>query len=143
MVKFLLKYGLLAVFAVLVYNYFAGTPDEKAQSKAVFKEVGDVAKGIGSVVKSEKGKFDAGKYDTAIDKLTGSIQKLKSEAKDSETRREVAQLEQKSAGLKKDLKEHQTNPDSPDALAKAQKIKKQLEDLSDLVAMVSGKMDSQ
>ncbi len=81
MIRSLLKLGLLLVVGILVYNYFLGTDAEKDQSRAVFKQVGGLAKSVGALVKSERDKFNEGKYDEALTKLGDVYQGVKKQAK--------------------------------------------------------------
>ncbi|HNM26497.1 MAG TPA: hypothetical protein PKL15_13740, partial [Saprospiraceae bacterium] len=66
MIRSLIKIGLVLIVAILVYNRFFGTSAEKEQSKKIFGEMRDVVVSVGQLVKSEKTKFDAGKYDGAL-----------------------------------------------------------------------------
>ena len=79
----LLKWGLLLLAGILVYNYFFGTDVEKERSAKVFGQVGGLVSEIKGVVSAERDQLDAGKYDSAIDKLTGVIGSLKKEARTS------------------------------------------------------------
>ncbi len=82
MIRSLLKLLFILIIGVLIYNYFLGTPEEKENAKNIFSEVKDVAVGVKELVKAEKQKFDAGKYDKAVDKIGDLLSKLKSKAKD-------------------------------------------------------------
>ena len=55
--KTLLKIAAFLIIAVLVYNYFAGTPSEKAQSEKIFNEVKDLGSSVADLVKDEHKKF--------------------------------------------------------------------------------------
>ncbi|MCB0607668.1 MAG: hypothetical protein H6562_08625 [Lewinellaceae bacterium] len=82
MIRGIIKIGLLLLVGILVYNYFFGNTEEKAQSKEIFHKVGELGKaGIG-ILKSEKDKFDNGKYDDALDKIGGLFQSMKKRAED-------------------------------------------------------------
>lgn len=100
----LIKLGLLLVAGILVYNYFFGDEIEKAQSREIFEKVGDLGKAGINLLKSEKEKFDEGKYDDALDKIGGLFDKVRSKAEDlndSELLKDIGRLEQK----RKDLQE--------------------------------------
>jgi len=92
--KSLLKLLVVVVIGVLIYNYFFGTPEEKATSKEIFSEVRDLGKATWGLLKSEKQKFDEGKYDEAVDKVGGLLSSLKSKAKSSDDDQAVAKLEE-------------------------------------------------
>jgi len=82
MIRSLLKVGLLLVVGFLGYNYFLGTPEEKESAKNTINKVKDVGKDLVNLGKEEIGKFKSGKYDNAIDKVSGFLQKAKSTAQE-------------------------------------------------------------
>lgn len=92
--KSLLKLVAVVVVGVLIYNYFFGTPEEKATSKEIFTDVRDLGKATWGLLKSEKQKFDEGKYDEAVDKVGGLLGSLKSKAKSSDDDASLAKLEE-------------------------------------------------
>jgi hypothetical protein len=115
MIRSLLKLGLLAVVCIVCYNYFFGDANEKNQSKRIFKGVGAVFTEVRGLVSSERDKFDAGKYDTALGKMQDVLGKLKSHAADSNDgnlQRQIAQLEQRKAQLEQKVNTTQTNVDN-------------------------------
>jgi flagellar motility protein MotE (MotC chaperone) len=107
MIRSLLKLLFMLVLGVLVYNYFLGTPEEKEASKAIFREVKELAVGVKDLVKSEKEKFDAGKYDEAVDKIGGLLSKLKRKAKDIDEKYidQIQSLEKRKKELKDAISE--------------------------------------
>lgn len=99
----LIKLGLILVAGILVYNYFFGDETEKAQSREIFEKVGDLGRAGINLLKTEKEKFDDGKYDDALDKIGGLFDKVKSKAEDlndSELLRDISRLEDKRQELK-------------------------------------------
>jgi hypothetical protein len=81
MIRFLIKIGLILVIGILVYNRFFGDDQEKAQAKEVFKKTGDAVGATWNLLKSEKQKFNAGKYDRVLDQLGNAYQTVRSSAK--------------------------------------------------------------
>ena len=65
MIKSLLKLLVILVVGILIYNLFLGTDEEKQGAKKIVGEVKDVGVAVKDLVKSEKEKFDKGKYDKA------------------------------------------------------------------------------
>ncbi|NRA51773.1 MAG: hypothetical protein HRU12_21830 [Phaeodactylibacter sp.] len=116
MVKSLIKVGLLLVGGILVYNYFFGTPEEKAQSKEIFTNVKDLTKSAVDLLKQEKQKFDDGKYDEAVDKIGGLLENLKGKAEQLEDNRDlleqIDELERKRQRLSEEI--NQEVPESYD-----------------------------
>lgn len=109
MIRSLIKLGLFLVAGILVYNYFFGTPEEKAQSKEVFSNVKNLTKSAVDLLRTEKTKFDDGKYDDAVDKISGVIDDLKGKAEKLDDNREllgqIAELESKQRQLSQRVQE--------------------------------------
>jgi hypothetical protein len=105
MIGFLVKLAIVVVVGVLAYNYFFGTAEEKAQSSKVFGQVKDVAVSVGELAKSEKEKFDAGKYDAALDKLGGAYKAAREGAAnlDASVLKRIGELEKRRQGLEKEV----------------------------------------
>lgn len=102
MIRSLLKLALMAVVCIVIYNRFFGSDVEKDQSKRIFKGVGNVFTEVRDLVRMERGKFDAGKYDAALDKMQGVLENLKNHAstnKDASLQQQIAVLEKRKATL--------------------------------------------
>lgn len=136
MIRSLLKLGMLAVVCIVIYNYFFGTAAEKDQSRRIFKGVGNVFTEVRGLVRSEKDKFDAGKYDAALGKMQDVLQRLRthaSETKDSDLNRQVAVLEQRKATLERQINNMPSDTGyqkSADKLRQYAEMAKQLENLT-------------
>lgn len=121
----LIKLALILIVGILVYNYFFGDETEKAQSREIFEKVGDLGKAGINLLKSEKDKFDEGKYDDALDKIGNLFDKVRDKAEDlndSELLRDVARLEEK----RQELKEH-VEESRPDEYTQEEKERLQVE----------------
>lgn len=105
MIGFVIKLAIVVVIGVLGYNYFLGSAEEKAQSTKVFGQVKDVAVSVGELAKSEKQKYDAGKYDAALDKLAGAYQAAREGAQklDAGMLRKIGELENRKDALKDEI----------------------------------------
>ncbi len=105
MIRFIIKVGIVLVIGILIYNYFLGSPEEKTQSEAVYDKVKSLTVSVVDVLKTEKTKFDQGKYDTAIDKVDQVFKMLKSDdSKLSDAQKaELKQLEDEKKVLKQDI----------------------------------------
>lgn len=105
MIRSLIKLALFLVAAILVYNYFFGDSEEKAQSREVFKKTGDALGSAWNLLKSEKEKFDAGKYDKVMEQLGGAYKALRERAQyvDEKVLRRLNELEQRKAALEAEL----------------------------------------
>ena len=105
MIRTIIKLGLLLLAAILVYNYFFGTSEEKAQSREVFKKTGDALGSAWSLIKTEKQKFDTGKYDKVLDQLGNAYVAVRERAKyvDEKILNRLGELEKRKAGLEQQL----------------------------------------
>ncbi|MCC6411424.1 MAG: hypothetical protein IT270_07175 [Saprospiraceae bacterium] len=105
MIRFLIKIGVFLIIGILIYNFFFGDNSEKAQSKAVFGEMRDVVVSVGDLMKSEKKKYDAGKYDEALDKLGDAYVVIRKQAVklDQAMMEDLEDLEKRQKSLQKEL----------------------------------------
>jgi len=138
MIRSIIKLGMLLVVGILVYNFFLGTPEEKAQSQKVFDKGKEVVVSVGDLLKSEKEKFDSGKYDTALDKIGNAFNGIRDKAneiQDSGYLDRLNDLDKKRKELQDELSE--IAQDANDEFAskgderKADKIKDEIDKLMD------------
>ena len=103
--KSLLQFAVVLLVAILVYNYFYGTSEEKAQSKEVFVKSGQTVVAAWDLLKSEKAKFDAGKYDAALEKLGGAYRTIRQHAQhvDANLLRRLDELETRKRNIEGEL----------------------------------------
>ena len=137
MIRSLLKLAVIAVICIVVYNRFFGTDTEQEQSKRIFKGVGSVFTEVRGLVSSERDKFDAGKYDAALDKMQTIIGRLKNHAddkNDSQLNRQIADLQRRKAQLQRDVDAAPATDSgyqkTPDKLKKYTDMAKQMESLT-------------
>ncbi|MCC7465169.1 MAG: hypothetical protein IT261_02810 [Saprospiraceae bacterium] len=107
MFRALIKIAFFLVAGILIYNYFFGTADEKENSKKVFGQVKGVVVSVGQLLKTEKDKFDAGKYDAALDKLGEVYHAVRAQARyvDEKVIKRLDELENRKADLENELKD--------------------------------------
>lgn len=88
MIRTIIKIGVLLFVGVLCYNYFLGTPEEKAKAESTFGKIKEGGKVVGGVLldlgkdgvallQEEREKFQEGKYDKAVEEVGGLIAKIK------------------------------------------------------------------
>ncbi len=82
MIGRILKFGILVVVGLVAYNFFFGTPEEKAKSKEIIGKVSDIGKAGVGLIKEEVAKFKEGKYDRALDKIHGGLVSAKEQLSD-------------------------------------------------------------
>ena len=105
MLRTLLKLAVLLLAAILIYNYFFGTNEEQETSRKVFGQIRGVVVSVGDLIRSEKDKFDAGKYDKALERLGGVYKSIREQAKhvDQDVIRRLDDLENRKARLQQEL----------------------------------------
>lgn len=105
MIKSLFKLLIILVVGILIYNLFLGTEEEKQGAKKIVGEVKDVGAAVSDLLKSEKQKFDKGKYDKAVDKVGSMLSNLKRNAKEFDEKyvKRIDELERKRKQLKDEL----------------------------------------
>lgn len=105
MIKSALKLVAILVVGILIYNLFLGTDEEKQGAKKIVGEMKDVGAAVGDLLKSEKEKFDKGKYDKVVDKAGNIMSSLRDKANDFDKKyvERLDELERKRQALKDDL----------------------------------------
>lgn len=105
MLRSVIRLGLFLVAAILVYNYFFGDDREKEQSRKIFGEAKSLVVSLVDLVKSEKVKYDYGKYDRALSELGLAFDKTRSQAAklDPATRGDMDRLEKRKIALQREL----------------------------------------
>lgn len=105
MIRNLIQLGLTLLVGILVYNFFFGTDSERDQSRKIFGQMRDLASSAVELARSEREKFDHGKYDKALEQLGGVYGGLRQKAQylDSRVLGQLDQLENRKNNLQRDL----------------------------------------
>jgi type II secretory pathway component PulM len=105
MIKSLLKIGVLLVVAILIYNRWFGTSEEKETSKKVFGQMRGVVTSVAGIMRTEREKFDNGKYDKVMDKLGDAYTTVREKAQfvDENVLQRLSELEKRKAQLQKEI----------------------------------------
>ncbi|MEL6972699.1 MAG: hypothetical protein AAFZ63_16910 [Bacteroidota bacterium] len=150
MIRSLLKLGLILVVGILGYNYFFGTAEEKAQSKEIFGKVRDVGKDAWALLKTEKDKFEEGKYNGAVEKvgdsveglgeLLGKLTKTASDLNDSGALDQLSELQAKQQELQAQIEAE--TPESYDD-AEQERVTGEVQDLIRQTEDLMRSMDQQ
>ena len=143
MIRSLLKLAFVAVICIVVYNRFFGNDKEQEQSKRIFHGVGNVFTEVRDLARSEKDKFDGGKYDVALGKMQTVLERLKNHAgdvNDSKLDRQIADLERRKAQLQREIDAAPPTDSgfqkAPDRLKKYTDLAKQMESLTNDIQRV-------
>lgn len=144
MIKFLFKVAIVVLLAVLVYNYFFGSEAEKETSKNIYSKAKDLTASVWDLAKSEKTKFEAGKYDKAIDKLNDVYDAVRKESGNmtEDEKEQLHSLEREKIDLERDVRESEKK-DKADADKDVKSLDKKLFDLIKRTEELVGKTDKE
>lgn len=123
MIRSLLKIAALLIAGILVYNYFFGTNEEQENSRKVFGQIRGVVSSVGHLLSAEKDKFDAGKYDAALDKLGGVYKAIRTQARhvDEKVIKRLDELEGRKVELEQELNQIEANDQQSAAMPVSKK----------------------
>lgn len=133
--KRLIGIGLLVVAALVGYNLYFGDAQEQENARGIVNEVKNIGKASWDLLKSEKEKMEAGKYDEAADKFKEVFDKLKGIAKakdDVSQLTRIDDLEAKRLDLERKLEALNRPDDYNTSLAPSSKADKEQEIEKDL-----------
>lgn len=135
MIRRLLGLAVVVVAALIAYNLYFGNAEEKANAREIVGEVKNLGKASWDLLKSEKDKMEAGKYDEAADKFKEVFDKLKGIAKakdDINQLTRIDDLEAKRLELERKLEALDRPDDYNTSLAPTTKVDKEAEIKKDL-----------
>lgn len=138
MIKHIIKIGLLLLIGVLGYNYFLGSPTEKANSKEIFGKFKEVAVSVKDLVKNEKAKFDGGKYDKALSKLGGAYKSIREKVGglDKKLLNKIDDLNDRKNELQKEIKEVEKSGDKKEETKLKDKMNKLMDDTQKVIDLI-------
>ncbi|MEM0991737.1 MAG: hypothetical protein AAF847_03515 [Bacteroidota bacterium] len=128
MIKFAFRTLAFLVVAILIYNFFFGTTEEKETSQKIVQEFKDVGVAVKDLLQAEKEKLDEGKYDNALDKIGGLFQKVKNSVEkiDPDALSKLDRLERKRNEISDEV--HKKGDDNLNEQEK-EKINREMEEL--------------
>ncbi len=135
MIKHVLKLGALLLIGILGYNYFFGTATEKANSQKIFGQVKEVAVSVKNLVKNEKNKFDAGKYDKALQELGSAYKGIREKLGgiDKKLLDRIDHLDDRKAKLQKEIQQVEKTGDVDKQNELQEKLTKLVEDTEKVI----------
>lgn len=127
MIRHVLKLGFLLLVGILGYNFFFGSVSEKENSRKIFGQVKEVAVSIKDLAKNEKAKFNAGKYDKALQKLGGAYKGLRERLGnvDKKLLKKIDELDERKSKLQQEVRKMDKDGDAEgkkDLLDKIQQL---------------------
>ena len=127
MIRSLIRLALLVIIGIVAYNFFMGSSTEKDGAKQVVKEFKDVGVAVKDLLKSEKSKFEGGKYNEVLDNIGGVFSNLKSKAKDIDEKYidRIANLDQKRKDLEERLESPEVDPSKSGSVAQVNNTSEQ------------------
>ena len=131
MIKKLIRLALIAVIAVVGYNYFLGDTAEKEQATKIVDGVKNVGSTIKDMVVNEKEKIKDGKYDKVLDFVTDKIDGLKAGNNDAGTRKKIEDLEADKKKVEEELANKDATKEEKDFAEKA--LEKLIDKLGELL----------
>lgn len=136
----LIRLGLLVIVVILGYNYFFGDEQEQAASKKIFGQVKEVVVSVKDLLKSEKEKFNTGKYDKALAKLGEAYKRLQSTVSqvDKDLLKRIGELEKRRRQLQSELNQVKDTSDADEK----QRIKDAIDQLAEDTEEVMNDADS-
>lgn len=86
---------LLFLAGYVGYMYFFGKGDDKTQAQVIVTETRDLGRAVGDFLRNQKDKYDDGEFDRLIDKVSSSLEKLKSGSgqKDEQVKDDLRKLQ--------------------------------------------------
>ncbi len=95
MIKFIIRIAIILIIALVGYNYFFGSAEEKESAQNIIDSFKKLWQETWSMLKSEKEKIDEGKYDEALSGLENVLSNIGDELGDNSRsmQGEVAKLE--------------------------------------------------
>jgi hypothetical protein len=104
--KNLITLLVVVLIAIIGYNYFAGTAEEKETSREIINTAKDLGAATWDLLKSEKEKFDEGKYDGVMEEAKGLFNNLRDAANrlnDQSSLDRVEELDQRREDLREKM----------------------------------------
>lgn len=107
MIGRLIKWGLIILIGILVYNFFCGTEQERAISENIFNEVRALGNSLKEAVVHEKKRIGEGKYDDLANQLNEVWIDIKSNVSPEMDSTVLNNLEKKKNRIASDLKSYE------------------------------------
>lgn len=67
MIKKLIILAVVAIMAIIAYNYYYGSATEQASAENIVEQTKKLGKSVSNLLKDEKEAYDAGKYDEIVE----------------------------------------------------------------------------
>ncbi len=114
---------ILILAGVVGYMYFFGKGEDRERAASVVNETKDLGRSVADFVKGQKNKYDDGEFDRLLDKINGTLNKLKSK-KEPNTQEENEELKE----LEKELRQIDPDKLSEEDRTRLKKLLNELEE---------------
>ena len=143
MIRRLISLVILVVVALMGYNMFFGTEEDKARGQAVAKETKELVGSIVGFLKAEKQNYDSGKYEDAMKKLNKAFKNISSKAQEigGNLPERVKELEEKKDQLDR-LIEVNKNSKVAEPIKQNEKIEDEMSDILKELQDIAEDIDS-
>ena len=143
MIGKLIRLVILVVVALIGYNMFFGTEEDKARGQAVAKETKELVGSIVGFLKAEKENYDSGKYDDAMQKLNKAFKNISQKAQEigGNLPERVKELEEKKEHLDQ-LIDMNKNAKMADPKKENEKIEDEMSDILKELQDIAEDIDS-
>ncbi len=115
--KYVIPLALMLAVFLVGYNYYWGNADEKEKSQQIIAKFTDLGSDVVGLLQSEKQKYDAGKFDDALAKISERIAFLKEQVNSTtsggkEFLDQLETLDQQKQAMEAELPGRQGDPPS-------------------------------
>lgn len=127
MLRFIISIAFFLIVGLLSYNYFFGTAEEKEQAQEIFSKGAEVVGAGAGLLKSEYQKYQAGKYDEALENVSHLLSRLKDQG--GELLEEIENWKQRKEAWEQKKTDLQQMLDADPDAVDGEKIKKAVAEL--------------
>lgn len=120
--KNLIYLAIILIAGIVGYMYFFGKGEDRERAADVVQETKELGKSVGDFIKRQKERYDDGEFDRLMDKVSKTIEKVKSKPSDN-TREEKNELRE----LENQLRQIEPDKLDPEDRERLRKLLQELE----------------
>ena len=121
--KNLIYLAIILIAVIVGYMYFFGKGEDRERAADVVQETKELGKSVGDFIKRQKERYDDGEFDRLMDKVSKTIDKIKSKTSGNtpEEKQELRELENQ-------LRQIEPEKLDPDDRARLRKLLQELDE---------------